>query len=173
MGSRINQKKYENVILYLCRGLGGSISGKKKLAKLLYYVDFDHFEYRESMKSVTGDKYKAWRMGPVPEHYMDIVSKLEKEGKLKKRSVPSEIRGMNPTEVFETEVDPDESVFSEDEKYILDRVIKKYGGLTGKQLEVLTHQEAPFVATDQSEEIAYELAFYRGTEFENDQLAAA
>ena len=90
MGSRINQKKYENVILYLCRGLGGSISGKKKLAKLLYYVDFDHFEYRESMKSVTGDKYKAWRMGPVPEHYMDIVSKLEKEGKLKKRSVPRE-----------------------------------------------------------------------------------
>ncbi|MBQ8992137.1 SocA family protein [Candidatus Saccharibacteria bacterium] len=173
MNRKINQKKYENVILYLCRGLGGSISGKKKLAKLLYYVDFDHFEYRESMKSITGDKYKAWRMGPVPDCYMEIVDKLEKEGKLKRRSVPSDVPGMNPTEVFEMGAEPDESVFSEDEKYILDRVIKKYGGLTGKQLEVLTHQEAPFVATDQSEEIAYELSFYRGTEFENGQLAVA
>lgn len=173
MSSKIDQKKYENVVLYLCRGLGGSISGKKKLAKLLYYVDFDHFEYRESMKSITGDRYKAWRMGPVPDHYMEIIDKLEKEGKLVKKSVQNEIPGMKPTEVFEAEVEPDESMFSEDEKYILDRVIKKYGGLTGKQLEVLTHQEAPFVATDQNEEIAYELAFYRGTEFEDGQLAIA
>lgn len=173
MSNKVNQKKYENVILYICRGLGGSISGKKKLAKLLYYVDFDHFEYKESMKSITGDKYKAWRMGPVPDSYMEVVDKLEKEGKIKRKRILSEVPGMNPTEVFEMEAEPDESVFSEDEKYILDRVIRKYGGLTGKQLEVLTHQEAPFVATDQSEEIAYELAFYRGTEFEDDQLAVA
>ncbi|MBQ9019730.1 hypothetical protein IJ096_00145 [Candidatus Saccharibacteria bacterium] len=64
------------------------------LAKLLYYVDFDHYEYKKSMKSITGE-----------------------------------------------------------------------------QLEILTHQEAPFIATEPNQDIDYELAFYRGTNF--NELATA
>lgn len=50
----INERKYENVILYLIANMrDGMIHGKKKLAKLLYYVDFDRFEYKESMETIT------------------------------------------------------------------------------------------------------------------------
>ena len=38
--------------------------GKTKLFKLLYLLDFDHF--RETGRSVTGLKYYAGEMGPVP-----------------------------------------------------------------------------------------------------------
>lgn len=167
---RINEKKYENVILYLCNRLGGSIFGKKKLAKLLYYVDFDHFEYKESMKSITGDTYQAWKMGPVPENYTNVISKMQKENKLKTKRIKNSL-GLNPTEVFIAEKQADESSFTEDERFILDRVISKYGGLSGKELEILTHQEAPYVATENSQIISYELAFYRGTDF--NELARA
>ena len=45
----IDEQKYENVILYLIANMrDGMIHGKKKLAKLLYYVDFDRFEYQLS-----------------------------------------------------------------------------------------------------------------------------
>ena len=41
---------------------------------------------------------------------------------------------------------PDMSVFDADDIIILERVVKTYGNLNGKQLENLTHQEAPYVA---------------------------
>lgn len=166
---KINKKKYENAILYLCQQLGGSISGKKKLAKLLYYVDFDHFEYNESMAPITGDIYQKWEMGPVPKRYMDIVNGLEKAKKLiRSQKANANIR---PTEIFTATAAPDTSIFSKDELYILDRVIEKYGHLNGKQLEILTHQEAPFIAAENNDDIPYELAFYRGTDF--NELATA
>lgn len=170
MATVIN-KKYENTILYLCKALGGSVYGKKKLAKLLYYVDFDRYEFKESTKTVTGDKYLAWKMGPVPQHYSEILAKLAQQGSLKMSSAESP-DNLLPTEVYTAQSEPDMSVFDEEDRLILERVVKKYGELTGKQLEDLTHAEAPFIATEQSEEIAYDLAFYRGTDF-SDAVAAA
>jgi len=38
--------------------------GKVKLFKLLYLLDFEHF--RQTGRSVTGQEYRAWKMGPVP-----------------------------------------------------------------------------------------------------------
>ncbi|PIP28519.1 MAG: hypothetical protein COX29_00820, partial [Candidatus Moranbacteria bacterium CG23_combo_of_CG06-09_8_20_14_all_35_22] len=49
--------------------------------------------------------------------------------------------------------DPKISVFSEEEMKMLDRVIAKYGNLNGKQLEDLTHAEAPYSGTKLNEEI--------------------
>lgn len=170
MAATVN-KKYENTILYLCNALGGSLYGKKKLAKLLYYIDFDRYEFKESTKSVTGDTYMAWKMGPVPQHYTEVLAKLTQDGSIKTSSVQSPSHYL-PTEVYTAKTKPDMSVFDDEDKLILDRVARKYGGLSGNQLEDLTHAEAPFIATDQSEEIAYELAFYRGTDF-SDAMAGA
>ena len=51
----LHRKKYQNAVLYLCRKLKGEVRGKKKLAKLLYFADFDLYE--KSQKSITGDVY--------------------------------------------------------------------------------------------------------------------
>jgi hypothetical protein len=160
----MNSKKYQNAILYLCKQQGGALYGKKKLAKLLYYLDFDRYEYKESTKSITGDTYKHLPLGPVPDHYMIIVSELERAGTLK-RQILEGSNGYIPTEVFEYTKDPDLDVFDEDDLYILERVSRNYGGLDGTQLEQLSHTEAPYLATEMYEPIDYQLAFYRGTEF--------
>lgn len=164
--------KYENTILYLCSKAGGSIAGKKKLAKLLYYVDFDRYEYDESMQSVTGDTYKHWKMGPVPESYVSVIRSLDDKGKLKHEAIEASPDHQYPTEIFTCLAQPDIDVFDESDIKIMDRVIRKYGGLTGKELEILTHQEAPYVATEPDEEISYDLAFYRETDF-SDVVAVA
>ncbi len=161
----LHRKKYQNAVLYLCQKLKGEVRGKKKLAKLLYFVDFDFYEKNE--KSITGDVYKALPMGPVPSALEEITTEMTKKKLLDVQHV-EEREGYNPTEVYRCLEQPDLSVFDAEEKKMLDRIVLKYGHLTGKQLEELSHAEAPYIGTELRKEIPYELAFYRGTEF-NDQ----
>lgn len=160
--TRIQAQKYESAILYLAQKLGGEIHGKKKLAKLLYFVDFDFFE--KNSEPLTGDSYKALPMGPFPEHMPDIIQQLSKENKIKVESI-KERPGYNATEIYKLVIDNLKFDFNSEETKILDRVIRKYGHLNGKELETLTHAEAPYVGTKSGEIIAYELAYYRGTDF--------
>lgn len=162
--SKISKKKYQEVILYLAEKLGGEIRGKKKLAKLLYFVDFDFYE--KFQRSLTGDMYKALPMGPFPVTMEKVLADMAKEKKLVIK-LEKERADYNPTEIYKVK-EKTQNIFSKDEQKILDRVVLKYGHLTGKQLEDLTHAEAPYVGTAPNREIAYELAFYRGTDLDED-----
>ena len=160
----LQKGKYQNAILYLCQKLGGELRGKKKLAKLLYYVDFDLYEKKQ--RSLTGDVYKALPMGPFPSHLESIIADMKKKGLLQvSQSLSTE--GYFPTEVYTCTEKPKLSIFDEEETKMLDRVIQKYGQLSGSQLQNLSHSEAPYVGTELSHEIPYELAYYRGTDFAN------
>lgn len=160
--AKINRKKYQNAVLYFCRKLGGEVRGKKKLAKLLYFADFDLYEKRQ--KPLTGDVYKALPMGPFPSSLEATTSEMSKKKLLTVENI-EERDGYNATEVYRCIVEPDISVFDAEEKKMLDRVATKYGHLNGKQLEELSHAEAPYIGTEPQREIPYELAFYRGTDF--------
>ena len=160
----IATKKYKEAIVYLCDQLGGEIRGKKKLAKLLYYMDFDHYE--KNHKSITGDIYKALPMGPFPTAMSGIVEKLAKSKKIEVKH-EKEKEDYNPTEIYKCQSKADLSVFSKEELATLKRVAGIYGHLNGKQLEDLSHAEAPYIATKPKDEIAYELAYYRGTDFKH------
>jgi len=165
---KINEKKYGNAILYIVDKLGGVLKGKKKLAKLLYFADFDYYEKYED--HFTGDEYRAQPMGPLPTHMAKMVGKLELTKKIKIGY--EKVEGLeNKCEVYQTIKKPDISVFSKQEKSMLDRVVKIYGGLSGGQLENLSHQEAPYTGTNLGKPIMYELALYRGTDFSNLQHA--
>lgn len=158
----LNRKKYQNAVLYLCRKLGGEVHGKKKLAKLFYFVDFDLYEKRQ--KPLTGDIYKALPMGPFPSALELVTTEMTKKKLLSVESI-EERDGYNTTEVYRCLVEPDISAFDEEEKKMLDCIATKYGHLNGKQLEELSHAEAPYIGTELRKEIPYELAFYRGTDF--------
>ncbi|MBI2100249.1 MAG: SocA family protein [Candidatus Vogelbacteria bacterium] len=158
----LHRKKYHNAVLYLCQKLKGEVRGKKKLAKLLYFADFDLYE--KSQKLITGDVYRALPMGPVPSALEEITAEMTKKRMLSVGPV-EEREGYNPTEVYKCLTEPDLSVFDNEEKKMLDRIMIKYGHLNGKQLEDLSHAEAPYVGTELRKEIPYELAFYRGTDF--------
>ena len=57
-----NDKKLVHALIYFLNNT--SWSGKKKLYKLLFVLDFEH--YAVTGRSVTGLDYFAWKMGPVP-----------------------------------------------------------------------------------------------------------
>ena len=160
---KLDEEKYKNVILYLSKNVGsGSVWGKKKMYKLLYFIDFDFFEKYE--KPVTGDIYHKLQMGPAPSYFDVIAQDLKKEGKLQIGKGETGA-GFNDAVIYKALKDPDIGVFSKEEKAMLDRVIKLYGGKSGSELETFTHKEAPYLAVDEGEEMPLELAHYRGTKF--------
>lgn len=160
---KLNEEKYKNVILYLSKNVGnGSVWGKKKMYKLLYYLDFDFFEKYE--KPITGDIYHKLQMGPAPSYFDVIALELKKEGRLE-ISKGKTYAGFNDAVVYKALEEPNADSFTKEEKKMLDRVIKLYGNKSGSQLETLTHKEAPYLAVDEGEEIPLELAHYRGTDF--------
>jgi len=162
IGMSLHKEKYQNVILYLCQKLEGEIRGKKKLAKLLYFADFDFYE--KYARSITGDIYCALPMGPFPSALEEITADLSEKKLLDIESVENG-GTFHPTEVYRAKSNPDISMLSEDEKTMLDRIALKYGHLNGKQLEELSHAEAPYIGTELRKEIPYELTYYRGTDF--------
>lgn len=160
---KLDEEKYKNVILFLAKNVGqGSVWGKKKMYKLLYFLDFDFFEKYE--KPITGDVYHKLQMGPAP-HYFDVIAhELVEKGQLKiskGKSGP----GYNDAYVYRALQKPSLSVFNRKELGMLKRVVNKYGSKTGRQLENLTHKEAPYLAVEEGEEMPLELAHYRGTDF--------
>jgi len=159
-----NEKKFEAAVLYmLSRSPNGTIEGKKKLAKLLYFADFNYFEAFE--KPFTGAAYKALPMGPVPQELEHTLLNLEKDEitiQKKKTGLP------NDTVVFVLKADPSKkiSILSDEEKKVLDTVVARYGNCSGKDLELITHSEAPYNAVAEGEYMPYELSFYRGKTME-------
>jgi len=150
--------KFREAILYLiANSPNGAIEGKKKLAKLLYLVDFNFFE--EFEKPFTGATYRALPMGPVPQELDVTLSELEgTEVNVEKK----EIGLPNALHVYVLRSKGPEFHLSKEEKQVLDKVIQDFGTLSGKVLEDITHSEAPYNAVAPGEQIPYELAFYRG-----------
>lgn len=169
MERQADNSKYENTILYLCEALGGRVLGMKKLYKLLYYVDFDRFEYKESMKTITGTTYRAIDMGPVPDRktFNELIQSMLDRKIIKVRKVKI-VKGYNDALEYKNLKEPDMEVFDKDDLTILERVINKYGKLNGNELEALTHSEAPWIATPLGEKMFFEMTFYRGTDFESN-----
>jgi uncharacterized phage-associated protein len=170
MGQEIDMEKYGNVILFLCNELGGKVGGKIKLAKLLYYVDFDHFQYKESMKSITGDTYIAREMGPVPAHLDEAIDYSVRSGKIEIET--AQLFGLsNEMNFFNAKQLTNLRPFLLDEQLIIRLDARRLGHYNGAQLTGLSHHETPFVATPLNSTIDYELAFYRDDEFGSDNLA--
>lgn len=155
----LDKIKYKEALLYIANVLG-KIEGMKKAYKLFYFLDFDFFEAYN--RPFTGDTYKSLPMGPAPIYFTSIVQELVAEKAMKierKRTLPVH---ENDTTIY---VPTKRSTykFSKEEKQMLDRIIKQYGGMTGKDLERLSHTEVPYNAVEVGEIIPYEYSAYRDT----------
>lgn len=156
----LDKIKYKAAFLYIANALG-KIEGMKKAYKLFYFLDFDFFEAYD--RPFTGDTYKSLQMGPVPIYFTSIVQELVTEKSIKiekKRVLPVH---ENDTTIYVPIKQPNYK-FSKEEKQMLDRIIKQYGGMTGKDLEKLSHTEVPYNAVEVGEVIPYEYSIYRDTQ---------
>jgi len=119
---------------------------KTNALKLLYLADKKHL--REStIRTITGDSYKAQQMGPVAVHTFDIIETIaqEREGKIQSRGVeyakdfldvgydntmPQE-KNASKSISIQSKEKVDMSKFSESDKVVLNEVWSVFGSLVG------------------------------------------
>jgi uncharacterized phage-associated protein len=114
---------------------GVSVS-PKKLQKLVYYVEawhLVHFDFE-----LIDENFEAWVHGPVvPELYQDLKQ-----------------FGYNDIQIINDELDSSEqriekvakeNKITEDQIELIYSVLNKYGNLSSFELEMLTHNEQPWI----------------------------
>jgi uncharacterized phage-associated protein len=162
--------KMEQVILFFLERINNVHLGRTKLMKLLYYVDFDHFE--KHGRSITGAVYRKLPHGPVPKEAQKIIDNMVAKGMVS--PVKARVARYAQHRLITRNAQFNPALFSGDEMQTLETVAADWAGATSAQIEAASHAEAPWAATKERDVIDYELAHYRrpaGTEPLDDALA--
>ncbi len=117
---------------------------KKKLYKLLYLLDFEHFQ--QTGRSVTGFSYSAWKMGPVP---VELHNQIEKNADdfaeyfgIVKQKIAEDAEGNDIESVFLASKKVFEpKYFSERQLELLKDIANRFDISTGKEMEDFTHRQ--------------------------------
>jgi uncharacterized phage-associated protein len=148
--------KMANAILFFVQSTPRRRMAKKKLWKLLYFADFQHYE--EHGAPITGEMYVKYPYGPVPSHGDQALKRMGKEGLMATTmGHPSGYRRF----YFAPRVACDTNAFSSSELASLQQAAAQWGSATGEQLEHITHAEAPWIAADDRGYLDYRLAVCR------------
>jgi putative zinc finger/helix-turn-helix YgiT family protein len=116
---------------------------KTKLNKLLFYADF--VMYDRSGFSMSGMRYRAMPLGPVPDKFdsifdhlaindeFDIISKIFDDGGIGEKFKPNPKHKFNP------------DLFSADELSVLEEVVKKFRNTSTNEIINISHKEKGWI----------------------------
>jgi uncharacterized phage-associated protein len=152
-----SEEKLQQVILYFLERINNVHLGRTKLMKLLYFVDFNHYEAHGA--PVTGANYRKLPHGPYPDKIEKLIAKMERAGLV--REVKADHKGYTQHRLITLNGKFDPAKFSGTELQALERVAADWADATAAQIEAATHREAPWAGTQAGKKIDYEMAEYR------------
>lgn len=158
MNPHVDKKKYKNLLLYILERENDINLGKKKLFKLLYFIDFDYYE--KHSESITKEVYVTHKFGPIPSGGEEMLRFMAKEGFIQPIKVKKFIYEQHR---FIPQEKANVSVFNGEELEHIDATINKFKDDDGASIEAKAKADIPFLATKESGEkiIDYDLVFYR------------
>ena len=169
--------KLKQLILYISAKLSSRQNfWETLLNKLLYFVDFDYYEWTGTL--VTDESYVKLPFGPVPKVMQKVLGEMQKDGQI--MVVPRTYFGKeqkNIVALVDANVDFLQSLHAENliekpnyqpysdlphPKDLIETVLAKYGGRNADTISEWSHQDVPYVVTKNiGEIIAPDYAFYR------------
>ncbi len=153
--------KFKNVLLYILERCAGKPNvGETVLYKLLYFSDFNYYELYE--EHLTGAKYRKLPYGPVPQKLDAIIGQMMKKGMIQR--IKTEYFDKMQTRYIPL-VKADLTELKASEKEVIDKVIEQLSDWSAAAISNYSHKDMPWVASNEGEEINYELAFYRESPF--------
>lgn len=156
----IDERIYNNAVLYFIKYCNNQYLHATKLNKLLYYLDFIYF--RDHKETVTGDIYIHQGYGPVPSRIDEILSKLKTEGVIDTNTVDYKDGEMISFEIKDSKR-LDESAFSSNQKKLLKQICDEFGNWPTEKIVAQTHLEAPWFYSKPYEIVDY--AYARDIDF--------
>ena len=152
-----NLKKFKEVLLYILTKVGSKPNiGETVVYKLLYFIDFDHYERYEDQ--LIGATYIKNNYGPTPIEFAKIVKKMIDDQEIEK--VESRYFDYPQTKYLPLR-NSDLSVLSANELKTIEDVLNRLSEMNATQISEYSHGDVPWLTTEDGTKIEYEAVFYR------------
>lgn len=151
-----NLEKFKEVLLYILNKAGSKPNiGETVIYKLLYFIDFDFYEKYE--EQLIGATYIKNKYGPTPIEFKKIVDKLMGKDIMQ---VKDNYFAYPQTKYLPLRK-PDLTKLKAHEIEIIDEVLNKLSDMNAAQISKYSHNDVPWLTTEDGEVIEYESVFYR------------
>lgn len=151
-----NLGKFKEVLLYILNKVGSKPNiGETVIYKLLYFIDFDFYEkYEEQMIGAT---YIKNYYGPTPVEFEKIVGNMIDEEIVR---VKSSYFNFPQTKYLPLRK-PALMKLKASEMEVIDNVLNRLSDMNASQISDYSHNDVPWLTTEDGEIIEYESVFYR------------
>jgi uncharacterized phage-associated protein len=160
----VHGRKLSELIVYLGEHPRVNDLGSTKLWKLIYFIDAK--AVREFGAPITGSEFIKYQHGPVPSRGEKHLKQLVREGEVTTtarnigRMTLNEVKSARPADV---------SVFTAEEKKLIDDVCAELGRKSAKALSELSHAEPSWHYAKMMDKLSPELIAY-GSREDSDGL---
>jgi transcriptional regulator with XRE-family HTH domain len=152
-----NLEKFKEVLLYILEKVGSKPNiGETVIYKLLYFVDFNYYEKYE--EQLIGATYLKNTYGPTPIEFRKIVDKMIEKNEIVR--VANEYFSFPQTKYLPLRRS-DLSKLMANEKELIDDVLCRLSDLNASQISEYSHNDVPWITTEDGKTIEYESVFYR------------
>jgi len=155
-----NIEMFKEVLLYILGKVGSKPNiGESVLYKLLYFVDFKYYEKYE--EQLIGATYIKNHHGPTPKEFIKIVEEMQGKDLVKIQNKYFQY----PQTKYIPLKDPDLSKLNARELSVIDNVLNKLADMNASQISEYSHNDVPWITTEDGDVIDYEAVFYRTTPY--------
>ena len=152
-----NVEKFREVLLYLLKCIGAKPNmGETVIYKLLYFIDFDYYEKYE--EQLIGATYQKNHYGPTPLEFSDLIEDMIERGEIERHS--GKYYGYWQKRYLPLR-NPDLSSLNGREIELINEVIHRLSDMNANQISDYSHDDIPWLTTDDGDIIQYEAVFYR------------
>lgn len=156
-----NLEKFKEVFLYILNKVGSRPNiGETVIYKLFYFIDFDYYEKYE--EQLIGATYMKNQYGPTPIEFKKIVDKMI--GSKEITEVESSYFKYPQTKYLPLKK-PDLSRLKASEIELIDDVLNRLSDMNAAQISNYSHNDVPWLTTENGKIIEYESVFYRTTPY--------
>jgi uncharacterized phage-associated protein len=149
---KFDLEKLVQTLTYLAQA-GVADLTKLKAAKLLYLADRQHL--LAYGRPITGDRYIAMDLGPVPESAYQLMNRMSEASEVEDTArayalehLEIHLTGRSPYPILRAKQKADIDVFSESEIDVLRDVVREFAKLPASRLVDLTHEHAGYKHAD-------------------------
>lgn len=149
-------EKFSEMVVYFAKKLEPF---KTKMNKLLFYADF--LMFKQSCFSISGVRYRAINMGPVPNNFQSIYEYLVDKGEIDIAYIQFPQGYIGERFIMNKDRDFNETIFSEWELETLDKVVEIFKSTSTSDIVEISHLEDAWKRNEQEKRvISYEFAFH-------------
>ncbi|MGO9903639.1 MAG: Panacea domain-containing protein [Solirubrobacteraceae bacterium] len=158
MATEFDPDRFREAVMYIAwRTRDDARFGRVKLAKALFYADFD--AYADGGEVITGARYEHWPFGPFPPILYDVEKQLERSGLAE--LVGGDFEGDEKKLIAKAE--PDTPHLGLWQRAALDVQIKQLAGSASRTVSEKPHEHPAWLVTRHREAIPYAAALLPST----------